>query len=149
MTKVLLVLALALLFFGCTGNTVDQTSAEQTGPVMTGDNSEQESSGSYMDITPAEAKELIDGTPELVIIDVSPKYAEGHLPRAVNHYVGDGSLDRAIPTLDKNKPYLVYCHVDSAAILGAQKLIDAGFTKVYRLKGNYNAWVDAGYQIEK
>ncbi len=104
---------------------------------------------SYVDVTPAEAKALIEKTPDIVIIDVSPVYAKGHLPKAINYYVGDGSLDRAIPKLDKNKTYLVYCHVDSASILGATKLVDAGFTKVYRLKGNYIAWVDAGYPIEK
>jgi rhodanese-related sulfurtransferase len=103
----------------------------------------------YKDLTPAEAKALIDTTPDLIIIDVSPRYAAGHLPGAVNYYVGDGSLDKAIPTLDKSKPYLVYCHVDSVSILGAQKLIDAGFETVYRLEGNYSAWVDAGYDIEK
>jgi rhodanese-related sulfurtransferase len=45
--------------------------------------------------------------------------------------------------------YLVYCHVDRVAIAGAQKLTDAGFTNVYRLEGNYRAWVDAGYPTEK
>ncbi len=102
----------------------------------------------YVDVAPPEAKALIDKTPDIIIIDVSPAYAKGHLPKAVNYYVGDGSLDKAIPKLDKNKTYLVYCHVDSASILGAQKLIDAEFKKVYRLKGNYKAWVDAGYPIE-
>jgi rhodanese-related sulfurtransferase len=33
--------------------------------------------------------------------------------------------------------------------LGAQKLADAGFTKVYRLAGEYKAWVAAGLPIEK
>lgn len=103
---------------------------------------------SYVDVTPAEAKALIEKTPDIVIIDVSPAYAKGHLPKAINYYAGDGSLDRAIPKLDKNKTYLVYCHIDSVSILGATKLVDAGFTKVYRLKGNYRAWVDAGYPIE-
>lgn len=105
--------------------------------------------GGYVDVTAAEAKELIEKTPGIVIIDVSPAYAKGHLPGAVNYYLGDGSLDKAIPTLDKNKTYLVYCHVDRVAIQGAKKLADAGFKKVYRLKGNYKAWVDAGYPIEK
>jgi rhodanese-related sulfurtransferase len=104
---------------------------------------------SFVDVTPAEAKALIEKTPDIVIIDVSPAYAKGHLPNAVNYYIGDGSLDKAIPTLDKDKTYLVYCHVDRVAIQGAQKLVDAGFTKVYRLAGNYKAWVDAGYPIEK
>ena len=102
----------------------------------------------YMDVTPAQAKELIDGNPDLIIIDVSPNYPRGHLPGSVSYYIGDGSLDRAIPTLDKNKKYLVYCHVDSVAIQGAKKLVDAGFTNVYRLAGNYKGWVDAGYPVE-
>ena len=105
--------------------------------------------GTYIDVTPAEAKKLIDENPDLIIIDVSPHYAQGHLPGAVHYYLGDGSLDAAIPMLDKNAMYLVYCHVDSVAIQGAQKLVDAGFMNVYRLEGNYSAWVDAGYPIEK
>jgi len=103
----------------------------------------------YMDVTPQQAKELIDTTPDLIIIDVSPHYAEGHLPGAVSYYLSDGSLDKAIPSLDKNGKYLVYCHVDSVAIQGAQKLVDAGFSTVYRLEGNYSAWVSAGYPVEK
>ncbi len=131
-TKLLIVLAVATFIFGAlAGNSMAAQKA------------------SYVDVTPAEAKALIEKTPDIIIIDVSPAYAKGHLPKAVNYYLGDGSLDKAIPTLDKAKTYLVYCHVDRVSIQGAQKLVDAGFKKVYRLKGNYKAWVDAGYPIEK
>jgi len=109
---------------------------------------EQQTQSGYIDISAADARELITTEPDLIIIDVSPNYAIGHLPGAVNYYLGDGSLDDAIPTLDKTKPYLVYCHVDSVAISGAQKLVDAGFSTVYRLEGNYQAWVDAGFDTE-
>jgi len=102
----------------------------------------------YVDLSPMEAKELIDNTADLIIIDVSPYYDQGHIPGAVHYYIGDGSLDDAIPSFDKNKTYLVYCHVDSVAIQGANKLIDAGFENVYRLEGNYSAWVEAGYPVE-
>lgn len=102
----------------------------------------------YMDISVEDAKELIDTNPNLIIIDVSPNYDDGHLPGAINYYVGDGSLDSAIPGLDQEATYLVYCHIDSAAISGAQKLVDAGFENVYRLEGNYAAWTNAGYEIE-
>ena len=116
--------------------------------ILSGCTTDEKDETSYIDVTAAEAKELINNTPELIIIDVSPNYENGHIPDAVNYYIGDGSLDAAIPTLDKTIPYLVYCHVDSASISGAQKLIDAGFTTVYRLEGNYQAWVNAGYEIE-
>jgi len=122
---------------------IEETEMEETSM------EETESTEGYVDISPADAKALIDSSDNLIIIDVSPKYAEGHLPMAINYYVGDGSLDEAIPDLDMEKTYLVYCHVDSASILGAQKLVDAGFKNVYRLEGNYKAWVDAGYPIEK
>ena len=110
--------------------------------------STDENETSYIDVSPEEARNLIDTNPDLIVIDVSPHYADGHLPGAINYYLGDGSLDDAIPSLDKNKDYLVYCHVDSVSISGAQKLVDAGFTTVYRLEGNYQAWLDAGYAIE-
>jgi rhodanese-related sulfurtransferase len=109
---------------------------------------EQEEEGSYTDISAAEAKQLIDGDPAVVIIDVSPAYAAGHLPGAVNYYLGDGSLDAAIPTLDEDATYLVYCHAEGPSRQGAQKLVDAGFAYVYRLEGDYGAWVAAGYPTE-
>lgn len=104
---------------------------------------------SYVDLQPAEAKAFIEKTPGIIILDVSPNYAKGHLPKAINHPVGDGSLDKAIPMLDKSKTYLVYCHGEAPARLGAQKLVDAGFMKVYRLAGEYKGWVAAGYPVEK
>jgi rhodanese-related sulfurtransferase len=103
----------------------------------------------YIDISPVLAKELIDKTPDIVIVDVSPDYDAGHLPGAVHYYLGDGSLEEAIPTLDKDKTYLVYCHADAPSIQGATMLVEAGFAPVYRLEGNYDAWVAAGYPVEK
>jgi len=103
----------------------------------------------YMDVTPQEALKLMLETPDLVTIDVSPAYAMGHLPKAVNYPVGSGALDKAIPMLQGTKTYLVYCHADGPSISGSQKLVDAGFTKVYRVIGNYKAWTDAGYPVEK
>jgi len=112
------------------------------------DKSDNEAVG-YVDVTALEAKKLIDENPDLIIIDVSPKYKEGHIPGAVNYYIGDGTLEKAVSGLDKEATYLVYCHVDSASIPGAQRLIDEGIKNVYRLQGNYAAWVEAGYPVEK
>ena len=103
----------------------------------------------FTDMSAAEAKALIEKTPDTIIIDVSPAFAKGHLPGAVNYPLGDGSLGEALTGLDKNTTYLVYCHADTVAIKGAQKMIDAGFKKVYRLAGNYSGWIDAGYPVEK
>ena len=138
---ILVMLTVGLVAFSCT--------TRSSTPAQSAATPSQSMSDGYMDVSPQEAKMLIEENPDLVIIDVSPDYDNGHLPGAVNYYVGDGSLDEAIPMLDKNSKYLVYCHVQSASVLGAQKLVDAGFKTVYRLEGNYSAWVDAGYPIEK
>ena len=106
------------------------------------------SSGGFMDVSVSKAKQLIETQADLVVIDVSPYFDQGHVPGAMSYPLGDGSLDAAIPSLDKSKPYLVYCHADGPAISGAQKLVDAGFSPVYRLEGNYQAWVNAGYPTE-
>jgi rhodanese-related sulfurtransferase len=116
--------------------------------IVSCNNGTEETTG-YTDLTPAEAQNLIADNPDLIIIDVSPAYDQGHLPGAVSYPVGDGTLEAVIPTLDKDATYLVYCHVDSVAIQGALALVDAGFTNVYRLEGNYSGWVDAGYPIEQ
>ncbi|MBN1195129.1 MAG: rhodanese-like domain-containing protein [Methanomicrobiaceae archaeon] len=146
-----LILLVALLAAGCTtGGDQATPTPTPTAVPTTGETpaATETPVPSYTDLPPSEAKDLIDTTPDLVIIDVSPHYDAGHLPGAVHYYLGDGSLDAAIPTLDKEGIYLVYCHVDSVAIAGAQKLVDAGFINVYRLEGNYGAWVDAGYPVE-
>lgn len=155
LVAVLAIAGLVAMGAGCettkeeSSNTTSSDSTTTQTTTSTPTKTSEEDSNTYMDITVAEAKDLIDTTPELVILDVSNSYKNGHIPGAINYYVGDGSLDEAIPSLDQDVPYLVYCHVDSASISGAEKLIEAGFEKVYRLEGNYSAWVDAGYEVEK
>ncbi|MCP4348025.1 MAG: hypothetical protein GY795_21190 [Desulfobacterales bacterium] len=99
-------------------------------------------------ISAALAKNLIDTTSDLVIIDVSTMYDQGHLPLARNYPVNDGTLANEIPNLNKNGQYLVYCHSDIASLKATQMLLAEGFQTVYRLEGNYDAWADAGYLID-
>lgn len=105
---------------------------------------------SFVDIAADEAKSQIDGSTFEAIFDVSPHYSEGHLPGATNANAGAGgaALSDLIMGMDKTETYLVYCHADGPSIAGAQLMEDAGFTKVYRLEGNYGAWTGAGYPTE-
>jgi len=96
----------------------------------------------YMDVTPAKAKEMMDSNKDMVILDVSPLYDQGHLTGAISIPVAQ--LEMRINELDKMKPILVYCHTDEASKQGADILVKNGFKTVYRLQGNYDAWVNAG-----
>ena len=102
--------------------------------------------GSYMEVAPDLASRMIDLNPELVVVDVSPLYADGHLPGAVHVPLRD--LDSLAGGWDAAVPYLVYCHSRQASVEGAQSLVDMGFGLVYRLQGEYSGWVEAGYAVE-
>lgn len=102
----------------------------------------------YIEVSVEDAKELIDSMPEIIILDVSGAYDKGHIPGSINYYIGDGSLEAAIPTFDPEATYLVYCHFESASIAGAEMLAEAGFENVYRIVDGYPAWVEAGYPVE-
>ncbi|MDP3564785.1 MAG: rhodanese-like domain-containing protein [Methanoregula sp.] len=156
MKKYLVILLLILLALivsaGCTQNTApaagSMTPVVTPSVMATGTPASMipmTTAGKYTDLTPAQAKDLIASEKDLVIVDVSPYYADGHLPGAIS--IPLATLDAKIPTLDKTKTYLVYCHGDGPSISGAQKLVDAGFMKVYRLAGNYAAWTAAGYPV--
>jgi rhodanese-related sulfurtransferase len=105
---------------------------------------------SFVDIAANIVKSKIDGGEFEAIFDVSPVYDMGHLPGATNANAGGGGTDLSelIENMDKNKSYLVYCHGNAPAIAGAQLMEDAGFKNVFRLEGNFGAWVDAGYEVE-
>lgn len=105
---------------------------------------------SFTDIAASEAKSKIDAGDFEAIFDVSPMFSTSHIPGATNAKGSGGGTDLSelIAGLDKTKSYLVYCHSDSPAMAGAQLMEDAGFTKVFRLEGNFGAWVDAGYAVE-
>jgi rhodanese-related sulfurtransferase len=105
---------------------------------------------SFTDIAASVAKLKIDAGDFEAIFDVSPIFNVGHLPGATNANgnAGGTDLSQLIVGMDKTKSYLVYCHSDSPAMAGAQLMEDAGFKKVYRLEGNFSAWVDAGYDVE-
>jgi rhodanese-related sulfurtransferase len=134
MKKYLIVLSaimIAIALSGC---------AEQT-------QKDTQKTNNYINVNAARAKELIDTTKDLVIIDVSTSYEAGHLPGAIN--IPISQLESRISQLDKSKPYLVYCHGDGPSIQGSELLVKNGFSPVYRLEGNYGAWIAAGYPIEK
>lgn len=156
MKKILFVsIIFSLLISGCSetgkqdNKNINSKNQNQETKTIVNDIIEDENSGNYyVDLSPLEAKGLIERNEDLIIIDASSNYKKGHIPGSINYYVGDGSLDKVIPDLDKNKMYLVYCHEEDASILAAKKLVNAKMKKVFRLKGNYSAWVEAGYPTE-
>lgn len=101
----------------------------------------------YADISAARLQLLMEENPDLIILDVSPNYFEGHIPDARYYYLPE--LRKRIGELDPSKPYLVYARKAEASIDACLILAEQGFSRIYRLEGGYGAWIEAGCRIEQ
>ena len=81
------------------------------------------------------ASEPIAVTEDMTVIDVrtAQEYAQGHLDGAVSLDVTGGELAAAIPSLDPEAEYLVYCRSGNRSAQAVRQLEDAGFTAVTAL----------------
>jgi rhodanese-related sulfurtransferase len=95
-------------------------------------------------------EELIQTDRDLVIIDVSGKWAEGHIVGAL-----DTPLDKLQEiingnfTLHASKHYVVYSHDEVTSKKAADIMLASSFSVINRLVGGYDAWVANDGYTEK
>ncbi len=99
---------------------------------------------------PAALKAIIDagktiGDGEYRIVDVRPegKFAEGHIPTAMNLPNGNLKSGKALPP--KDKFIIVYCETGGRAQMAAKKMAKAGYNHIYNW-GGFGNWT---YEPEK
>ena len=106
-----------------------------------------ESEAVYMNITAAEAKEIMDSETGYIILDVrtEEEYAEGHIPGAIliPDYQIEARAEEELP--DKDQMLLVYCRSGRRSKIAAETLIGLGYTNIYEFGGI----IDWPYEIEK
>ena len=93
---------------------------------------------------------ITNGTyPNLIILDVRLKsaYDNGHLENAINIPLSqlDSRIDELLPYNDTE--IIVYCQTGGTSKTAAATLDSHNFTKVFDLRGGFNAWESAGYSI--
>lgn len=114
--------------------------------ISCGDSSAQ--SSNWERISSAEFKKMLDEQDyQLVDVRTPSEYNAGKIGNAALMNVLDGSFSKNIEQLDKSVPVMVYCRSGNRSQKAAQKLISAGFTKVYELKTGIRGWSSAGYDI--
>ncbi len=86
---------------------------------------------------------------DLFVLDVREKeeYAEGHIPDAVNIYVGE--LEKRLAEIPSDRPVVSVCSTGNRSGLGASILEREGFKKVYNLIGGTTAWKKKGYSTRR
>jgi len=86
---------------------------------------------------------------ELFVLDVREKeeYAEGHIPGAVNIYVGE--LEKRLAEVPSDYPVVSVCSTGNRSGLGASILSRGSFKKVYNLIGGMTAWKEKGFPTKR
>ncbi len=100
----------------------------------------------YMNITAAEAKEIMDSQEGYIILDVrtQEEYDKGHIPGAIlipNTEIEDRA-EEVLP--DKDQLILIYCRSGRRSKMAAEILVELGYTNIREFGGI----LDWPYEVE-
>ncbi|APR06123.1 rhodanese-like domain-containing protein [Thauera chlorobenzoica] len=101
--------------------------------------------GDKSQLSPLEATLLINREDAIVIDIRDPgEYAQGHVPNA--RHIPAGELARRSGELEKwkNQPLILCCATGARSNSALQTLRQAGFDKLYNLRGGMMEWQKAG-----
>lgn len=85
---------------------------------------------------------------QLIDVRTPEEYKEGHIQSSQNIDFNSPTFDADIAKLDKTKPVVVYCQLGGRSAKCADKLIAAGFVKIFDLKGGITEWKFNGFEVE-
>lgn len=134
MTRLIIILALSVVFAMSCGTKATQSSASHT----TSESVQQK----YADVSVKQAKKLIASHKDMIVLDVRTpeEYADGHLPGARMINVMDATFAEKIAKLNKEDKYLVYCRSGKRSLNAINKMAEMGFKDLTNMKGGYLAW---------
>ena len=91
----------------------------------------------YEQITPQQAKEIMDTEQDYIIIDArtEEEYAEGHIENAIliPEYEIKDRAEKELP--DKDALILVYCRSGRRSKIASEELVNLGYTNVKEFGG--------------
>jgi len=96
-----------------------------------------------------DAKELIEGNPSLVILDVrtNEEYTNGHIEGTINIPIDE--LEERLDELNDNDELLVYCRTGNRSRTAIEILNENAYEKLYHMNEGISAWIASGYSITK
>lgn len=99
-------------------------------------------------VTPEEMQNILE-TEDVQLVDVRTpeEYKEGHLKNSQNIDYNSSTFDEDIKKLDKTKPVILYCKSGKRSAKCSEKLIKAGFEKIYELEGGITEWKYKGLEV--
>ena len=114
--------------------------------------SQQEQAAQVEFITPGELKAKIEKHEPVTIVDLRAPavYAQSDNTIKGSVHAKVRKVAYQLRNIPPDKEIIIYCacSADEAAIIGAQALSAKGFKRVRVLKGGWNAWLQAGGQVQ-
>ena len=86
---------------------------------------------------------------QLVDVRTPKEFNGGYIEKAQNIDFKSPTFETDILKLDKEKPVLLYCHSGKRSASCAEKLEEAGFTKIYDLEGGISRWKHEGLNVKE
>lgn len=104
----------------------------------------------YKELTPASLTLLMNRENPL-LVDISPRdsYEKGHIPGAKHVLMSQFDPESKDLAKAKDLPVVVICRSGQTAQGAAQRLVKAGFQRVYFLGGGMGAWTQAQLPVAK
>ncbi len=101
-------------------------------------------------ITAEEMSNLSDmDNVQLIDVRTTNEYQSGHIKGAKNIVYMSDNWSKEIAKLDKDNPVYVYCAKGGRSAKCAALLAEAGFKKIYDLKGGITQWKHEGKAVEQ
>jgi len=102
-------------------------------------------------VTEISQQEFMSSPPaDVLVLDVrtQEEFSSGHVPGAVN--IPHDVLASRLSDLDgqKDRAVVVYCRSGKRAGMASAVLLDAGYTNIFHLEGDMNAWTAKGLPTE-
>jgi rhodanese-related sulfurtransferase len=92
---------------------------------------------------------MLNGDNNIAVIDVRQpgEYAQGRLPEAT--LIPVASVFARREELPRDKDIIFVCSVGQRSALACEMAAAAGLTRLFNLEGGLEAWLKAGYPVEK
>lgn len=126
---ILLFLVVQFITFGCSSGPSTDSSTTTAG---------------IIDLDPAAFKAKMRESNTIVLDVRTPaEIAAGKIPGSFDLDIQNPEFTAQVDKLDKAKTYLVYCKKGGRSSRACSILEEAGFEKIYNLKGGYDGWKEA------
>lgn len=97
-------------------------------------------------------KILAAGAPiDLIDVRTPAEYASVHVPEALLYQLDTLDCGAVLASRqgESHTPIYILCHAGTRAKRAAEKFAEAGFSETVVVEGGTQAWVDAGFPVEK